>query len=105
MKKAIPFLVLVIFGAPSLFLGRDSIASQEKISLSNEEYVANEVLVKFKDDLRKPFIQTAIESVQGMVITHEKNVITASEWDAVTRSNLSFIDVPYLVHLKVPESI
>ncbi|MBE3143321.1 MAG: S8 family serine peptidase [Planctomycetes bacterium] len=55
--------------------------------------------------MRKPFIQTAIESVQGMVITHEKNVITASEWDAVARSNLSFIDVPYLVHLKVPESI
>jgi subtilisin family serine protease len=61
--------------------------------------------VQFSDNTDRSLALAIIDSVQGKVITYKKVIVDASEWNATTKSNLSFIDIPSLVHLKIPESI
>jgi len=70
-----------------------------------EEYAPNEVLVKFKEDVSKYFIQDAINSVQGKIITYLGEEISTFQWDPDIRSFRSFLSDPYLLHIKVPEII
>ena len=61
--------------------------------------------MQFSDNTDRSLALAIIDSVQGKVITYKKVIVDASEWNATTKSNLSFIDIPSLVHLKIPESI
>ena len=70
-----------------------------------EEYVPNEVLVKFKEDVSKYLIQDAINSVQGKIITYLGEEISTFQWDPDIRSFRSFLSDPYLLHIKVPETL
>jgi len=70
-----------------------------------EEYAPNEVLVKFKTDVSKYFIQDAINSVQGKIITYLGEEISTFQWDPDIRSFRSFLSDPYLLHIKVPETL
>jgi subtilisin family serine protease len=84
-----------------LSAGRGTTPTRYETSIA-EEYVPNEVLVRFKQDAGKYLIQSAIDSVQGKVITYLKKEITSSEWDFAVRSQRSFLADPNLLHLKVP---
>jgi subtilisin family serine protease len=98
-------MALASLGLAFLFIERGAVVSQELVSLSYTDFVADEVLAKFKEGNDKVGVQAAIESVQGNIITFKEDLVSASDWDPATCSNLSFIDVPYLVRLRVPESV
>ncbi|MFQ6070601.1 MAG: S8 family serine peptidase [Candidatus Aminicenantales bacterium] len=73
--------------------------------LPREDYVPNEVLVKFKEDVSIDSIQEAINWVQGKIITYLGKEISLSQWDPEDLSLKSFRLDPDLFHIKVPESI
>lgn len=55
---------LLLFSLFFLFVNSISVSTQE-------EYVPNEVLLKFKKGVSKNFIQDAINSIQGKIITFQ----------------------------------
>ncbi|MFQ6069936.1 MAG: S8 family serine peptidase [Candidatus Aminicenantales bacterium] len=73
--------------------------------LPQEDYVPNEVLVKFKEDISVDSIHEAINSVQGKIIAYLGKEISLSQFDPEDISLRSFRLDPYLFHLKVHESI
>ena len=91
------FLLLFFLSCESPF--------SEKFGEIIEEYVPNEVLVKFKEDVSKYLIQDAINSVQGKIITYLGEEISTFQWDPDIRSFRSFLSDPYLLHIKVPETL
>lgn len=70
-----------------------------------DEYVPNEVLVKFKEGTGRGLIQYGIEAVQGRIKTYLKREISTYDWDAQTPALRSFLADPNLLHIKVPESM
>lgn len=87
-----------------LFVNFKSVATQER-NILQEDYVPNEVLVKFKKDVNRYFTQEAINSVQGKIITYLGKEISTSAWDPSDLSLRSFRLDPDLFHIKVPEFI
>lgn len=87
-----------------LFVSIKSVATQER-NVLQEDYVPNEVLVKFKKDVSRYFIREAINSVQGKIITYLGKEISTSVWDSSDLSLRSFRLDPDLLHIKVPEAI
>ncbi len=87
-----------------LFVSSKSVSNQEGY-VPQEEYVPNEVLVKFKKDVSKYSIQYTIDSVLGKIITFRQKEISAFQWDPDLSSLRSFRLDPYLLHIKVPETI
>lgn len=63
-----------------LFVSSKSVSNQEGY-VPQEEYVPNEVLVKFKKDVSKYSIQYTIDSVLGKIITFRQKEISAFQWD------------------------
>jgi hypothetical protein len=104
MKKTFWLLGVVFLALAFLSAGKNTGMFQEASPVP-EEYVPNEVLVKFKEEAGKYLIQAGIDAVQGKVITHLKKEISALEWDPDSSSLRSFLADPYLVHIKVPEAI
>lgn len=104
MKKSFWFFFLAFLVFAFFCPSADQGATQERGSFA-DEYVPNEVLVKFKPNAGKYFVQLAIDSVQGKVITYLKGEITCLDWDPDTRSQRSFLADPNLLRLKVPESL
>lgn len=102
-KVLICFLSLLFPCLAFLFMNNNSKANQEEYI--RQEYVPNEVLVKFKEDVKKPVIQYALNSVQGRIITYLKDKIDPYQWDPKISSHKSFLLDPRLFHIKVPESI
>lgn len=102
-KALICFLSLLFPCLAFLFMNNNSKANQEEYI--RQEYVPNEVLVKFKEDVKKPVIQYALNSVQGRIITYLKDKIDPYQWDPKISSHKSFLLDPRLFHIKVPESI
>ncbi len=92
-----PFLIF-------LFISSNSVTSKEE-NVPKEEYIPNEVLVKFKKDVSKYFIQDAISSVEGTIITYKKEETSPFLWDPTDPSLRSFRLDPDLFHIKVPETI
>jgi len=95
---------LLSFSLIFLFVSSNSIPTQEEY-FSQERYVPNEVLVKFNEDVNKSFVQDAINSVQGKVITYLGEEISPSLWEPDISSCRSFRLSPALFHIKVPEAI
>ncbi|GAH37440.1 unnamed protein product, partial [marine sediment metagenome] len=91
---------------PLIFLpvSNNPIATPE-VYVHQEEYVPNEVLVKFKKDISKESIQEAINYVQGEIITYLGKEISPFQWDPADFPLRSFRLDPDLFHIKVPEAI
>ena len=87
-----------------LFVSSNSAKNQEGFA-HQEEYVPNEVLVKFKKDVSKYFIQDAVNSIQGKIITFQGKEISSLQWSPDIPSLRSFRLDPDLFHVKVPETI
>ena len=98
------FSFLLILSSIFLLLNRSSIAVQEGYG-SQDEYVPNEVLVKFKQDVDDYFIQNAVILVDGKVITYLKEEIDPLQWTSRNVALRSFRLDPNLLHIKVPEFI
>jgi hypothetical protein len=80
MKK-LQFLFLFLLLLP-LFVfvtGGRRPGNAQMESFAQEEYVPNEVLVRFKKDVGKILIQQGIELVQGKIITYGKREISMLE--------------------------
>ena len=99
------FLILLIFKA-------DTKATQTaQTEYEPQEYVPNEVLVRFKEvvigDFRenKWLIRNVIKSVQGKIKTYLKQEKNTYDWEPTIFTHRSFIGDPYSFHLKVPEYI
>lgn len=105
MKKALSVTAFILLGSALLIPKRGPVSTQDLSSLSSNDFVADEVLVQFGADTDRFSALAIIESVQGNVITYNKAIVEASEWNAAANSNVSFIDMPLLVHLRVPPSI
>lgn len=86
------------------FINSNSGKTQEGYT-TQDEYVLNEVLVKFKKDVGKYLIREAVELVQGKVITNLGEEIRTFQWDPDISSSRSFRLDPELLHIHVPESI
>jgi len=91
------FSLFVLFSG-----GRHSVATQQEF-LSQEEYVPNELLVKFKKDIERTLVQQAIESVQGKIITYLGWEISSVDLDPGNSTLRSFLAEPDLFQIKVPE--
>ncbi len=105
MKRLFILLCIVSLGFAFFISARSSVSVQELPTLSVDDYVPNEVLVRFKEGTADASIKTAISSVQANVITFTKQTILAADWNSVSRSQLSFLNDPKLLHIKVPEEI
>ena len=97
---AIFLSLLLIF----LFASSRSDAIQEEVVVQ-EEYVPNEVLVKFKENVSDYFIQNSISYVGGKIITYLKQEISPFHWTSDVKSFSSFRLDTRLFHIKVPEFI
>ncbi|MGB2844259.1 MAG: S8 family peptidase, partial [Candidatus Aminicenantaceae bacterium] len=106
MKKKIVsrISILSLLSLIFLFVSSNSVTTQERYSFQ-DEYVPNEVLVKFKKDVGKYLIKEGINSVQGKVITNLGEEISTFQWDPNISSLRSFLLDPDLLHIKVPEAI
>ncbi|PMP95814.1 MAG: hypothetical protein C0168_04565, partial [Candidatus Aminicenantes bacterium] len=102
MKKAFLVRGLGLLIIVSLFLFKSPTRSQETIS---QEYVPNEVLVKFKPKAGKQLAIAALDVLKPRVINYLGKELDFSDWDPEIRAKSSFLGDPYLVHLRVPESI
>lgn len=101
------FLILstfILFSLIFLFISDDSVATQ-KGDIIQEGYIPNEVLVKFKKHVGRYFIQDAVNSVQGKVITYLSEEISTLQWDPDIYSFRSFRLDPDLLHIRVPETV
>jgi len=70
-----------------------------------EEYVSNEVLVKFKRGTDINDIRFAINSIQGKIIKCSGDEISLSSWNPENSASRSFRLDPNLLHIKVPDFI
>lgn len=106
MKKWVLSISLILFVFLfTIFLGgKHPEGAQAEPSIQNE-FVPNEVLVKFKEGTGRALIQYGVEAVQGTIKTYLGKEISTSEWDAQTPSLRSFFADPSLLHIKVPESV
>jgi hypothetical protein len=106
MKKSLfSTLTILLFLSLIFLLLNSRPASNQEVYTAQEEYVPNEVLVKFKADVGRNLIRGAIDIVQGKIITHLGREISTSQWDADISSLRSFLLDPALLHIKVPEAI
>ncbi len=113
MKKALTIIVAVTFICLIfLSLGTSSRATQvSQPGYSPEEYVPNEVIVKFKEDVvgdlvqNKWLIQNAVDATQGIIKTYLGQEVNTVHWDPTVLSHRSFIGDSYLFHIRVPEFI
>jgi subtilisin family serine protease len=96
--------ILLSFSLVFLLLNSKSASNQEVFTVQ-EEYVPNEVLVKFKAEVSRGLIRGAVNIVQGKIITYLGREISTSQWDADISSFRSFLQDPDLFHIKVPEAV
>jgi subtilisin family serine protease len=87
-----------------VYEGRHSASNQEEYS-SQEEYVPNELLIKFKKNTERSKIQQSIESVRGKIITYLGEEIYSFDWAPDNSILRSFLADPDLFHIKVPDYI
>jgi hypothetical protein len=113
MKKlVILFHTASFFVLVFLFIGTYSKATQAiRSEYSPQEYVPNEVLVKFKEDVigdliqSKALIQNVIEATRGKIKTYLGQEVATANWEPSNLTNRSFIGDPYLFHIKLPDDI
>jgi subtilisin family serine protease len=102
MKKVFWVLILGLGFFITLSLLRAPSSSQESIT---QQYVPNEVLVKFKPEAGKQKALTALDVLKPRVVNYLGQEIAFSDWNPEVRAKSSFLGDPYLIHLRVPEAI
>jgi len=102
MKKVFWVLILGLGFFITLFLLRAPSSSQESIT---QQYVPNEVLVKFKPEAGKQKALTALDVLKPRVVNYLGQEIAFSDWNPEVRAKSSFLGDPYLIHLRVPEAV
>ena len=80
-------------------------ARQEAELASAEEFVPNEVLLKFKEETAKTSVIDVLNSIQAAIITSDGVEIGAAAWDPRAAAKRSFALSPDILHIRVPESI
>lgn len=108
MKKMLTILfILVILSPLHLLLSRDEVGliQSAESPVSIPEYSPNEVIVKFKKDVRAESILLTIESLQGKIVTYLGRELTARERVQDDFSNRSFTGDSSLFLIKIPEYI
>ncbi|MBC7361071.1 MAG: S8 family serine peptidase [Candidatus Aminicenantes bacterium] len=101
MKKTCMVLAMGLVFFVSLFIKSTS-SSQQTIA---QEYVPNEVLVKFRPQAGIQVAIAALDAVKPRVINYLGKEIAFTDWNPEVRSKSSFLGDPYLVHLRVPETV
>lgn len=106
MKKFNFLFLSLLFLCLFAFLagGKRPESTQAEPSIQ-EEYVPNEVLVKFKKDTARTLVQQGIELVQGKIQTYLGQEITTLEWNPEVIAHRSFLADPDLFRIQVPEFI
>ena len=106
MKKTflVMSVVALFLASISLFTRIKSETRQENESYA-EDYVPNELLVKFDNDIGKYAIQDAINYLQGKVISYLGSELNPDAWDPSDLSVRSFRLDPNLLHIRVPEVV
>jgi subtilisin family serine protease len=102
MKKTFMVLALGLVFFGSMFIFKTTLSSQQTIA---QEYVPNEVLVKFKPQVGKQVAIAALDAVKPRVVNYLGKEIAFSDWNPDIRSKSSFLGDPYLLHLRVPETV
>jgi hypothetical protein len=102
MKKLIIVLSSALIVFVSLFLLAAVSDSQETVT---QQYVPNEVLVRFKPEAGKYIALAALDALKPTVVNYLGKEIAFTDWNPEVRSKSSFLGDPYLLHLRVPESI
>jgi subtilisin family serine protease len=106
MKIFLVLFLLAFFLSLTIFLAGGRNAQTIQVDPSNQwEYISNEVIVKFKQGTERATIQYGINAVQGRIKTYLGNEISTHEWDAQAATLRSFLADPYLLLIKVPESV
>ncbi len=108
MKKMLTILfILVILSSLHLLLSRDEVGliQSAESPVSIPEYSPNEVIVKFKEDVRAESILLTIESLQGKIVTYLGRELTGRERVQDDFSNRSFTGDSSLFLIKIPEYI
>jgi subtilisin family serine protease len=113
MKKSLLVLFSGFLVCCIVFIIRSNSKATQTLQTGDkpQEYVPNEILVKFKEyavgDIlqNKRLIQNIVSSVQGKIKTYLKQEISALAWEPLTKTHRSFIGDPYLFHIKIPEEI
>ncbi|MBE3131558.1 MAG: S8 family serine peptidase [Acidobacteria bacterium] len=96
--------VLAVFLAVGFLGFRHSEATQQDLSVS-AAYVPNELLVKFKTATAETAVIQAIDAVQGAIIAHRGEVVSAGLWAENKSDYRSFLGDPDLFHVKVPPTL
>jgi subtilisin family serine protease len=96
--------VLAVFLAVGFLGFRHSEATQQDLSVS-AAYVPNELLVKFKPATAETAVIQAIDAVQGAIIAHRGEVVSAGLWAENKSDYRSFLGDPDLFHVKVPPTL
>jgi subtilisin family serine protease len=102
MKKTLMVLGLGLVFFVYLFIFKSTSSSQQTIT---QEYVPNEVLVKFKPEAGKQKALTALDALKPRVVNYLGKEIAFTDWNPEVRTKSSFLGDPYLVHLRVPETV
>jgi len=107
MKKIyLSGLVIFILIFSIFFLFKSINLSPAQIDYAyQEEYVPNEVLVKFKKDIPNYLIKESIDSIQGKIINYLGKEIVPLQWRSDVYSFRSFFMDTYLLHIRVPKEI
>ncbi len=93
---------LVFFSLFFLFLNSTSRNNQ---AIESQEFMPNEVLVKFKIETENPNIVDIVNSIKARIITHNGTEISSGQWNARVLSSRSFILEPSTFRLLVPDEI
>lgn len=111
-KSLAVFLTVTFICLLFLSVGTSSKATQvSQTAYSPEEYVPNEVIVKFKEDVVGDLIQNnwnvrnVLDSAQGRIKSYLNHEINLLDWDPAKFTDRSFIGDPYLFLIRIPESI
>jgi len=105
MKKLFllgPMMALLAF---FIFSFKSSTSTPAQNEYAQQEFVPNEVLVKFRKNILDNFIKESINTVQGKIITFLGKEIVPVQWRSDVCSFRSFILDTDLFHIKVPETI
>ncbi|MBE0713442.1 MAG: S8 family serine peptidase, partial [Candidatus Aminicenantes bacterium] len=103
MKKAT--LAMGCFGFFSLFFLFLNSTSGNNQVIESQDFVPNEVLVKFKIETENQNIVDIVNSIKARIITHNGTEISSGQWNSRVLSSRSFMLDPSTLRLLVPEEI
>ena len=102
MKKTLMVLGLGLVFFVSLFIFK---STSSPLATVAQEYVPNEVLVKFRPQAGKQVAIAALDAIKPWVVNYLGQEMAFTDWNPEQRARSSFLGDPYLVHLRVPDAV